>query len=75
MNKRFAFTFLAFAALLVSSLVLPKTGEANSTRNLADQCGAVIVGVQCIGSVISGTGNSNEGGGNIRSRFLVAKTA
>jgi hypothetical protein len=36
----------------------------------ADACAAVIVGVQCIGQVVSGTGNSNEGGGLNRPSFL-----
>ena len=60
--------------IVISSTWTQALSTANfKTLNSADQCAAVIVGVQCIGAVVSGTGNSHEGGGSVRSKFLSVK--
>jgi hypothetical protein len=60
------------AALMTASLEYISTTQRAGTY-LADQCSVVIVGVECIGTVVSGTGNSNQGGGAGRPKFLSVK--
>lgn len=62
------------AILLALALTLSYAAIGEEIREnvkvVADKCSGAIVGVQCIGTIISGTGNSNQGGGRNRPILL-----
>jgi len=62
-------SLLAPAALITLVVFIGSTNSGGKTYS-ADQCSGVIVGVECIGTVVSGTGNAVSGGGINRPRFL-----